>query len=80
MAAAASIRHTVTGKSSGFGPATHGFAPAPPPARETYWLPRVVDWLDRQRQRMVLARLDDRLLADIGVTRAEARDEARRWN
>ncbi|WP_420024548.1 DUF1127 domain-containing protein (plasmid) [Cereibacter azotoformans] len=26
-------------------------------------------WADRQRQRAALARLDDRLLRDVGVTR-----------
>ncbi|WP_135448260.1 MULTISPECIES: DUF1127 domain-containing protein [Tabrizicola] len=35
-------------------------------------------WADRQRQRAALARLEDRMLADIGVSRAEA--EARRHN
>nr|WP_235019327.1 DUF1127 domain-containing protein [Tabrizicola flagellatus] len=33
---------------------------------------------DRQRQRAALARLDDRMLRDIGLTRAEADAEARR--
>ncbi|MFN3280647.1 MAG: DUF1127 domain-containing protein [Tabrizicola sp.] len=33
---------------------------------------------DRQRQRAALARLDDRMLRDIGQTRAEADAEARR--
>ena len=31
---------------------------------------------DRRRQRLALAALDDRLLADIGVSRARARHEA----
>ena len=34
--------------------------------------------LARRRQRQQLARLDDRLLDDIGVSRAEAQAEARR--
>ena len=38
----------------------------------------LMDWADRQRQRAALARLDDRMLMDIGVTRAEAEAEARR--
>lgn len=38
----------------------------------------VAAWLDRQRQRVHLARLDARLLADIGVSRGEADREARR--
>jgi uncharacterized protein YjiS (DUF1127 family) len=31
---------------------------------------------DRRRQRLALAELDDRLLADIGVSRTQARREA----
>jgi uncharacterized protein YjiS (DUF1127 family) len=31
---------------------------------------------DRRRQRLALAELDERLLADIGVSRAQARQEA----
>jgi uncharacterized protein YjiS (DUF1127 family) len=31
---------------------------------------------DRRRQRLTLAELDDRLLADIGVSRPQARHEA----
>ena len=37
---------------------------------------RVLDWLERSRQRAALARLDDRMLADIGCDRATARAEA----
>jgi uncharacterized protein YjiS (DUF1127 family) len=37
-------------------------------------------WLDRQRQRVHLARLDDYLLDDIAVSRFEAVMEARRWD
>ena len=33
-------------------------------------------WIERARQRNALARLDDRALRDIGITRAEA---AREW-
>jgi uncharacterized protein YjiS (DUF1127 family) len=36
-------------------------------------------WLDRQRQRGHLSRLDDRLLEDIGVSPRAALIEARRW-
>lgn len=32
-------------------------------------------WHERARQRRALARLDDRLLRDIGITRAEANRE-----
>jgi uncharacterized protein YjiS (DUF1127 family) len=45
-------------------------------------LARMVDtfalWHERDRQRRVLLTLDDRLLSDIGVTRAEAEGEAAR--
>ncbi len=37
-------------------------------------------WLDRQRQRAHLSRLDAHLLDDIAVSRTEAVGEARRWN
>ena len=33
-------------------------------------------WYDRWRQRQALLRLDDHLLKDIGVSRAEAEEEA----
>ncbi len=35
-------------------------------------------WCERARQRRALASLDDRLLSDIGVSRAEADREARK--
>jgi uncharacterized protein YjiS (DUF1127 family) len=35
-------------------------------------------WLARIRQRQALARLDDRLLRDIGVTRDQAKAESRK--
>ncbi|UXU76289.1 MULTISPECIES: DUF1127 domain-containing protein [unclassified Paracoccus (in: a-proteobacteria)] len=35
-------------------------------------------WADRQRQRAALARLEDRMLDDIGVTRTEAAAECQR--
>ncbi len=40
----------------------------------------LVLWLDRQRQRAHLSRLDQRLLDDIAVSRVEAIKEARRWD
>jgi uncharacterized protein YjiS (DUF1127 family) len=64
------------------------FAPHPAPARTSQGLPdrllivlrRFGNWLAaaqaRQRQRRRLAELDDRALADIGLSRAEARFEA----
>jgi uncharacterized protein YjiS (DUF1127 family) len=36
-------------------------------------------WLDLCRQRAALATLDDRLLADVGLTRDAAEAEARKW-
>jgi uncharacterized protein YjiS (DUF1127 family) len=35
-------------------------------------------WIDRSRQRHALGELDDRLLRDIAITRAQARREAAR--
>lgn len=53
-----------------------GFSPFirldPPPNR-------LAVWLDRQRQRVHLSRLDDRLLDDIGVGMRAATVEAQRW-
>lgn len=37
---------------------------------------RVLGWCERSRQRAALARLDDRMLADIGCDPASAADEA----
>lgn len=39
----------------------------------------LMDWLDRQRQRARLVRLEARMLDDIGVSRAEAEQESRLW-
>lgn len=49
---------------------------APRPALSTRLFDSVLDWLDRARERRALARLDDRMLADIGLGRAEAWAEA----
>jgi len=56
------------------------FLPHFPPEAARRAPSRVLDWLDRQRQRTALAELDDRLLNDIGVSRAAAETEARRWD
>jgi len=40
-------------------------------------LTAILSWDDRRRQRHALAELDDRLLRDIGLTRYQARMEAR---
>ncbi|MEQ8862252.1 MAG: DUF1127 domain-containing protein [Thalassobaculum sp.] len=56
------------------------FSPRLPPEATQQAASRVLRWLDRQRQRAALAELDDRLLADIGVNRASAEAESRRWD
>lgn len=60
-------------------PAT-AFFPRFPPEAVRRAPSRVLRWLDRQRQRAALAELDDRLLDDIGVSRAAAAAEAGRWD
>lgn len=62
-----------------FHTSSSGFAPLPPRRAETGVPSLFSRWLDRQRQRAVLAELEDRLLTDIGLSRAEALREARRW-
>lgn len=51
-------------------------------AAVTRFLHRVIDllleWNERTRQRRRLARLDDRLLADLGLSRVDAEQEARK--
>lgn len=36
-------------------------------------------WSGRSRQRRALAELDERLLADVGVSRQAAQSEAKKW-
>lgn len=36
-------------------------------------------WIETARTRRALAALDDRMLTDIGLTRAQANVEAKRW-
>lgn len=62
-----------------FQPSRSAFAPLPPRLTEAGAPSRLTLWLGRQRQRAMLTQLDDHLLADIGVSRAEALREARRW-
>jgi Uncharacterized conserved small protein len=52
------------------------FFSAPHPGQAVRLLDTVLDWMDRARERRALARLDDRLLADLGLGRAEAWAEA----
>jgi uncharacterized protein YjiS (DUF1127 family) len=40
------------------------------------WLRVIGAWIERSRQRHALAGLDDRLLRDVGISRAEAAHEA----
>jgi uncharacterized protein YjiS (DUF1127 family) len=48
-----------------------------------FWLLYVVrllrEWHERSRQRSDLRMLDDRLLQDVGLTRADVESEARKW-
>ncbi len=52
-------------------------APAARPARPSLWQ-RVLTWRQVTRERRRLLELDDRTLADIGLTRDEAHREAAR--
>jgi uncharacterized protein YjiS (DUF1127 family) len=58
--------------------ALKGFLPHFPPEVLVPARSRLRDWADRQRQRAALARLEDPMLDDIGVTRAEAAAECLR--
>jgi uncharacterized protein YjiS (DUF1127 family) len=51
--------------------------PAPPVASHPLAAVRrlLARWIERTRQRQALATLDDRILRDIGITRAEAMGE-----
>jgi uncharacterized protein YjiS (DUF1127 family) len=40
---------------------------------------RLAFWSERASQRRQLARLDDRMLSDIGISRAEAYRESSKW-
>ena len=44
------------------------------PAAATRALTRVFAWMERARSRRQLAELDDRMLADIGLSRGDLRD------
>lgn len=60
--------------------AIEAFFPEFPPERAHRPPARLWLWLDRRRQRVALGQLDGRLLADIGVSRAEADVECARWD
>ena len=48
------------------------------PSAATRTLAALFAWLERARSRRQLGELDDRMLADIGLDRATARDESER--
>jgi uncharacterized protein YjiS (DUF1127 family) len=58
-------------------------ANAAPSSSLSNYLSRACSWLagcsERHRQRMMLRSLDDRLLADIGLTRADVSSESAKW-
>lgn len=51
-----------------------------PGGRPSSLVGRAFSYFGLYASRQSLARLDDRMLKDIGVTRAEAMKEARRWD
>jgi uncharacterized protein YjiS (DUF1127 family) len=40
---------------------------------------RLMEWPERSRQRRHLAAMDDYMLRDIGLTRADVRTETEKW-
>lgn len=53
-------------------PIRRDYHPLPPLRRA---LSLIAQWIDRSRQRHVLAGLEDRMLRDIGITRVDAARE-----
>ena len=51
------------------------FAPERKSLRLLDWLVAVETWLDRRAQRMELAELDDHMLHDVGLSRADVERE-----
>ncbi len=47
--------------------------------RHRRWRQLAREWLARARSRQRLARLDDRMLRDIGIDRARVWRETRKW-
>ncbi|TWT15918.1 DUF1127 domain-containing protein [Reyranella sp. CPCC 100927] len=43
------------------------------------WLPSLAVWFHRGRTRRALRQLDDRALADIGISKAQRAAECRKW-
>ena len=56
------------------------YNPRMPPWRVVPAPSRVLAWTDRLRQRTALARLDERLLSDVGLSREVAEEESQRWD
>ncbi|HEX7968768.1 MAG TPA: DUF1127 domain-containing protein [Stellaceae bacterium] len=55
------------------------FAASPPARRHSRWRQLVAEWWARARSRRRLARLDERMLRDIGIDRARVWQETRKW-
>jgi len=66
-----SINGSTKGAAGIFGPAASGFGFA-------RLFERMLDWQERSKQRVHLMELDDRMLRDIGMTRADAVREYRK--
>ena len=45
------------------------------PMSQRGWQGVIRGWFERSRQRRALAQIDDRLLADVGISRSAAADE-----
>jgi uncharacterized protein YjiS (DUF1127 family) len=43
-----------------------------------YWISIAIQCYERRRERRALLELDDRMLADLGITKSQAIDEARK--
>lgn len=56
------------------------YNPRLPPWRISPAPSRLLAWSDRLRQRAAVARLDDRLLADVGLSRDDDVAESKRWD
>lgn len=72
--------HTIQGRHDGRPPGDAGFLHDGGTISSSDFCRRLFDrlavWFERSRQRRALAKLDDRMLRDIGVSRADANREA----
>jgi uncharacterized protein YjiS (DUF1127 family) len=48
------------------------------PYSVTHWVKAAIRWRELRRQRRALLQLDDRMLADIGITRSQAFEQAKK--